>query len=507
MTSVSLAVAAVPEGLPAVVTVSLALGVLRMSRRRALVRRLPSVETLGSTSVICTDKTGTLTVGEMTVRELYVAGWTFEVTGEGYGPNGEVRFDGTSHRCIARRTVAGTRQHSRRLQQRALVLEDGNWRVVGDPTEGALLAAGQKVGGDKRAPRCGAPEASRDSLRLRPQAPHRHSREARRPAARLHQRRARRTAATLHAHPDRATASVPSPTTTAAGSPRRTPAWRAVRSACSARPSAISTTAAPAQLTAENVERDLVFVGLTGMYDPPRAEAKVAVAKCHAAGIRVVMITGDHPHTALAIAPGAGHRRRRRAWRFPAWNSTRLDDDALRRAHRASRRLCPRHRRAQAAHHPRVESHRCRRRDDRRRRERRARDQGRGHRHRDGPQRHRGHQAGVRHGHHRRQLRQHRRRRGGRPRHLRQHPQDAPIPARRQLRRTAAHDRSDCGRAAHATARDPFAVDQSRHRRPPRALPRHRSDRLRCDEAAAARPATSASPMAASLARCSSLAR
>ena len=103
MTSVSLAVAAVPEGLPAVVTVALSLGVLRMARRRALVRKLAAVETLGSTSVICTDKTGTLTVGEMTVRALYVAGQRYEVTGEGYGPDGEVRFEGKkaegSHRA------------------------------------------------------------------------------------------------------------------------------------------------------------------------------------------------------------------------------------------------------------------------------------------------------------------------------------------------------------------------------------------------------------------------
>jgi Ca2+-transporting ATPase len=93
MTSVSLAVAAVPEGLPAIVTIALAFGVLRMSRRRALVRKLAAVETLGSTSVICTDKTGTLTVGEMTVRALYVAGTNYNVTGEGYGPDGEVRFE------------------------------------------------------------------------------------------------------------------------------------------------------------------------------------------------------------------------------------------------------------------------------------------------------------------------------------------------------------------------------------------------------------------------------
>jgi Ca2+-transporting ATPase len=149
MTSVSLAVAAVPEGLPAVVTISLALGVKRMSRRRALVRKLPAVETLGSTTVICTDKTGTLTVGEMTVRALYVAGQSYEVTGEGYGPDGEVRFEG-------RKAEA---QHAAPLLELAtvilgcnnahLVQEDGAWKVIGDPTEGALLAAGPKAGGNQ----------------------------------------------------------------------------------------------------------------------------------------------------------------------------------------------------------------------------------------------------------------------------------------------------------------------------------------------------------------------
>src|SRR6185295_12038336 len=149
MTSVSLAVAAVPEGLPAVVTVALALGVLRMSRRRALVRHLPSVETLGSTNVICTDKTGTLTVGEMTVRALYVAGQVFEVTGEGYEPDGEVRFEGK----------ASDARHAAPLLELAnvligcnnahLVLEDSTWKVIGDPTEGAMLSAGHKAGGRK----------------------------------------------------------------------------------------------------------------------------------------------------------------------------------------------------------------------------------------------------------------------------------------------------------------------------------------------------------------------
>jgi Ca2+-transporting ATPase len=138
MTSVSLAVAAVPEGLPAVVTIALALGVLRMSRRRALVRKLAAVETLGSTSVICTDKTGTLTVGEMTVRALYVAGQGYEVTGEGYGPDGEVRFAGKKAEAPHTAPLLELATTLLGCNNAHLVQEDGAWKTVGDPTEGAL---------------------------------------------------------------------------------------------------------------------------------------------------------------------------------------------------------------------------------------------------------------------------------------------------------------------------------------------------------------------------------
>ena len=143
MTSVSLAVAAVPEGLPAIVTIALALGVMRMSRRRALVRQLPAVETLGSTSVICTDKTGTLTVGEMTVRALYVAGQTMKSPAKATGRTAKCCFEGGSdarHAAplleLANVLVGCNNAH--------LVLEDGTWKVIGDPTEGALLSAGTK---------------------------------------------------------------------------------------------------------------------------------------------------------------------------------------------------------------------------------------------------------------------------------------------------------------------------------------------------------------------------
>ncbi len=305
MTSVSLAVAAVPEGLPAVVTVSLALGVLRMSRRRALVRKLPAVETLGSTTVICTDKTGTLTVGEMTVRALYVAGQNYEVTGEGYGPGGEVRFEG-------RKAEA---QHAAPLLELATVLlacnnahlvqEDGAWKVIGDPTEGALLAAGFKAGGNRERLEKGLPkqhEIPFDSDRKRSSVirrmPDRKLRAFVNGAPGVLLERCTRLYIGAEIRPltDQDRQRILAQTTAMAKQALRVlgSAYRDLDNA------------SPADLTADAVEHDLVFVGLTGMYDPPRAEAREAVARCRSAGIRVVMITGDHPHTATAIARELG---------------------------------------------------------------------------------------------------------------------------------------------------------------------------------------------------------
>ena len=305
MTSVSLAIAAVPEGLPAVVTIALALGVMRMSRRRALVRRLPAVETLGSTSVICTDKTGTLTVGEMTVRALYVAGQNFDVTGEGYGPNGDILFEGKALHAdhagplieLANVLIGANNAH--------LVLEEGAWKVVGDPTEGALLSAGGKAGGSKEQLERELPkhyEIPFDSDRKR------HSVVRLLPDGRLR--------AFVNGAPDLLvmdctrilTAKGVRPISDAdraeIAAQNAAMAGRAFRVLGSAYRDLDA--AAPNELTEENVERELIFVGLTGMYDPPRAEAKDAVAKCGAAGIRVVMITGDHPQTALAIGRELG---------------------------------------------------------------------------------------------------------------------------------------------------------------------------------------------------------
>ncbi len=301
LTSLSLAVAAVPEGLPAVVTVALSLGVLRMARRRALVRRLAAVETLGSTNVICTDKTGTLTVGEMTARALLVDGREYDVTGEGYGPAGEIRWQGARPDASHAAPLGELAAVLLGCNQAHLVEHEGRWRTIGDPTEGALLAVGAKAGGDRVAVEREAPlvrEFPFDSDRKRA------STLRRRPDGSLRVYCNGAPGVVLGLCTRRYTMEGVVPLTEAdrekilaraAGL-----AGRALRVLASARRDFPGET--PAGLAVDAVERDLVFIGLTGMQDPPRPEAREAIARCHDAGIRVVMITGDHPGTAAAIA-------------------------------------------------------------------------------------------------------------------------------------------------------------------------------------------------------------
>ncbi|MHB8763681.1 MAG: cation-translocating P-type ATPase [Deferrisomatales bacterium] len=305
MTSVSLAVAAVPEGLPAVVTVALSLGVLRMARRRALMRKLAAVETLGSTSVICTDKTGTLTVGEMTVRTFYVAGRIYEVTGEGYGPAGEVRFEGKKAEAPHAAPLLELATIILGCNNAHLVQEGETWITIGDPTEGALLAAGAKAGGDRK--------RIEEELPKHHEIPFDSDRKRSTVIRKLPDGKLR---AFVNGAPDVLVERCTNLYTSTGVRPmtdedrrnivaqNKAMAQQALRVLGSAWRDLDDVS--PADLTADAVERDLVFVGLSGMYDPPRQEAKEAVAKCRAAGIRVVMITGDHPHTATAIAREIG---------------------------------------------------------------------------------------------------------------------------------------------------------------------------------------------------------
>jgi len=301
MTSVSLAVAAIPEGLPAVVTVALALGVQRMARRRTLVRKLAAVETLGSTSVICTDKTGTLTLNEMTVRTLVADGVEYAVVGEGYAPVGQLLVNGApAAEATALRellTIAVGCNGAR------LVHEGSVWTVIGDPTEGALLAVAGKGG------------IVHDDLAQREPVVSEHPFDSDRKLMTTVRRRADGTVAYTKGAPDlllqRCTQVL-----TKDGVRALDDAGRAAITAANARlanqalrvlGAAMRTLQLDGErLSTADVERDLTFVGLYGMYDPPRAEAKAAVATCHQAGIRVVMITGDHPRTALAVAREIG---------------------------------------------------------------------------------------------------------------------------------------------------------------------------------------------------------
>jgi magnesium-transporting ATPase (P-type) len=365
MSTVALAVGAIPEGLPAVLTITLAVGVSRMARRQAIVRRLPAVETLGSTTVICTDKTGTLTENQMTVRELAAGGRRFAVSGSGYAPEGAVTpaadgaadgagagagagsgdEDGARGRPGGAAADAGVRALlvAAALCGDARVVPDhgdgaaagdasgdaprdasgdagggppgGRWKVEGDPTEGALVVAAGKVGLDADALAAGW--TRRDTLPFD---------SAQQFMATRHARPAGDAAAPdAHAGGDGdgdvlfakgAVERILPRCRDALGADGRpgpldaggAEAAAARMAAQGLRVLAVARRALPAghgDLTAGDVD-DLTFLGLAGMLDPPRASAAAAVRACRAAGVRVVMITGDHAATALAIAEQLG---------------------------------------------------------------------------------------------------------------------------------------------------------------------------------------------------------
>ncbi|MHB9023123.1 MAG: cation-translocating P-type ATPase [Armatimonadota bacterium] len=294
---IALAVAVVPEALPAVVTISLAIGVQRMVKRNALVRRLPAVETLGSTSVICTDKTGTLTKDEMTVSKIFIAGQTWEVTGAGYAPHGEFRYQGASTEPSAsiKELLIGAALASDAYLARDE--EEGRWLLHGDPTEGALVAAAGKAGLHKE--------------ELDEQYP----REAEIPFTSESKRMT-----TLHQFPDDIVAFAKgAPEVILASCSRQLSAKGVVEMDAASREAVLAATRAMAtealrvlavaskpNASLDSAETDMTLLGLVGMMDPPRPEARAAIRKCEEAGIKVVMITGDHQVTAQAIARDLG---------------------------------------------------------------------------------------------------------------------------------------------------------------------------------------------------------
>ncbi|MBL8731812.1 MAG: cation-translocating P-type ATPase [Planctomycetes bacterium] len=324
---IALAVAVVPEALPAVVTVSLAIGVRRLATRRALMRRLPAVETLGSTTIICSDKTGTLTRDEMTVRVLHVAGRSIEVTGVGYEPEGRFVVDGAAiepEATLREFLTAAVLCGDAHIEHDAAT---GRWRVKGDPTEGALVVAASKAGLQqdeitRRCPRLAEIPFSSEAKRM----------------VTLHHVAGGTVAyakgapevvlaACTHVRTGHGDVELQADARQHLLEVAREMAGRALRVLAVARREVDTLAAAGGGLT---------WLGLAGMIDPPRDEARAALDVCRRAGIEVVMITGDHPVTAEAVARELGllagaaapqHRHRV----LTGAELDALDDGALRR--------------------------------------------------------------------------------------------------------------------------------------------------------------------------------
>ncbi|HWQ13717.1 MAG TPA: cation-translocating P-type ATPase [Roseiflexaceae bacterium] len=341
--AVSLAVAAVPEGLTAITTIVLSLGMQRMAQRHVIVRKLAAVETLGSTTVICTDKTGTLTRNEMTVRTVVTAGGRVDFTGVGYEPRGEARVGPRPLEAGPLRTeVRRTLRAAHMANNATLVRQDGRWTVQGDPTEGALLVAARKLGYREeelvgRFPRVG--EVPFSSERKLMSTAHQDAYRAERmvvftkgapdvllahcthervgdEAVPLTEARRREIMAVVEQLAADALRTIGVAYRTIPRADFEVPmvdldggdndVSRQDRTSGMLSPQVVDRTQTIQNLTSkihdEDVERDLVFLGVVGMIDPPRPEAKTAVAAARTAGIRPIMITGDHPVTAAAIA-------------------------------------------------------------------------------------------------------------------------------------------------------------------------------------------------------------
>ncbi len=307
MAAVALSVGAIPEGLPAAMTITLAIGVARMAKRRAIIRKLPAVETLGSTTVICSDKTGTLTQNQMTVQQVLAGGELFDVSGVGYRPEGEFSKNGErvqpasqpqSQRALFECLRAGVLCNDARLLQK-----DGEWCVEGDPTEGAFLTAARKLG---ITPDALAEEAPRlDTLPFESQ----HQYMATLHDSAQNQSRLIYLKGSVERVLARCAHATDADFQTLQLDVDAIQRQVEAMAATGMRVLALARAERPADCNAiahEDIDAGFTFIGLQAMIDPPRPEAVRAVRACQAAGIRVKMITGDHIGTATAIARQIG---------------------------------------------------------------------------------------------------------------------------------------------------------------------------------------------------------
>ncbi|MDZ8032334.1 HAD-IC family P-type ATPase [Nostoc sp. DedSLP04] len=303
--SVALVVSAIPEGLPAIVTVTLAIGVSRMARRKAIIRKLPAVETLGSTTVICSDKTGTLTENQMTVQKIYAGGQHYTVSGIGYAPDGEilidqqpVDFNADGHVALWESLEAGLLCNDSHIEW-----GDGQWNLVGTPTEGALITAANKAGLTQANLEQELPRI--DTIPFESQFQY---------MATLHELDAKRSLNVIYlkgsveAILQRCDRMFDAQGKLARLNPAAVEQEVAGMANQGLRVLAFASkeVASKRSLDRNDLDRGLVFLGLQGIIDPPREEAIAAVKACQSAGIQVKMITGDHALTAAAIARQMG---------------------------------------------------------------------------------------------------------------------------------------------------------------------------------------------------------
>ncbi len=306
MAVISLAVAAIPQGLPAIMTITLALGVQRMARRNAIVRRLPAVETLGSVTVICADKTGTLTRNEMTVARVAMADNAYSVSGSGYAPEGEFRLDDESispgeHPGLLELARAGLLASDARLRR-----EGDQWRIEGTPTEGAAVVLAHRAG------------INRDNEReQRPRLDVIPFESERRYMASLHKDPEGQNVVYVKGAPERVLGMCSNQRAGRGDEPVDEDAWRQREEELADSGHRVLAVATKRVGSDESLEEDkldgLSLLGLIGIIDPPRDEAIEAIEKCRAAGIRVKMITGDHALTARSIGESMGIGNREHA--------------------------------------------------------------------------------------------------------------------------------------------------------------------------------------------------
>ena len=292
LAAIALAVAAIPEGLPAVVTISLAMGVKKMAKRNALVRKLPSVETLGACSVICSDKTGTLTHNQMTVKRIYANDEIIEVAGSGYLPEGRFSRNPEQFKQLL---IAGALNNNASLKK-----ENETWEVIGDPTEAALLVSAKKA-------KMNIEDLQEKCKRIA---------EIEFTSERKCMTTVNKTGAKYTAYTKGAPEVILSLCNRALLNGRVIRISRQQKekilevneqfAKSALRVLGFAYKELEGKVTKKDIETNMIFLGLQGMIDPPRAEAREAIQKCETAGIKVIMITGDHKATAVAIAKDLG---------------------------------------------------------------------------------------------------------------------------------------------------------------------------------------------------------